>query len=395
MNQENTLLQAIYANPDDDAPRLIYADWLDEKGQADWADFIRVQCALEAPARSVAERLSLQEREAILLRAHETAWLGEVLAATLNREVLTAPRWEGDVPNFGHRFARGWLDRIDLPILNVAVTRELVRRPVAHLLRHLGVDFLAYEEGEYEPGPDVPAGKLHPALYPLIRSGALTNLRSLRIGAWPDEELHHFNSESSVEGLVGLVRLQPRIEEIYLFAQFDSTDRLFALPNLDNLRTIQIYHLHEYAWGTLAKNPALARLEKLLIHPGRQEEWENGYMTPDDLRAVLESPHLWALTHLQLRLLNFGDTACELLVRTGALKRLKWLDLQHGIMTDTGARLLAACPEVKNLEYLNVNDNALTAVGITALRHAGVRGLHAGGQHALDDEHWRYMADIE
>ena len=33
-------------NPDDDAPRLIFADWLDEHGEARRAEFIRVQVEL-------------------------------------------------------------------------------------------------------------------------------------------------------------------------------------------------------------------------------------------------------------------------------------------------------------------------------------------------------------
>jgi uncharacterized protein (TIGR02996 family) len=40
------LLRAVLAEPEDDAPRLIYADWLDEEGEGDRAEFIRVQCAL-------------------------------------------------------------------------------------------------------------------------------------------------------------------------------------------------------------------------------------------------------------------------------------------------------------------------------------------------------------
>ena len=36
-------LEDIVANPDDDTPRLVYADWLDEQGDADSAEFIRVQ----------------------------------------------------------------------------------------------------------------------------------------------------------------------------------------------------------------------------------------------------------------------------------------------------------------------------------------------------------------
>ena len=34
---EEAFLQDIVANPDDDAPRLIYADWLEEHGEAERA----------------------------------------------------------------------------------------------------------------------------------------------------------------------------------------------------------------------------------------------------------------------------------------------------------------------------------------------------------------------
>ncbi len=36
-------LDAIVADIDDNAPRLIYADWLDEQGDSNRAEFIRVQ----------------------------------------------------------------------------------------------------------------------------------------------------------------------------------------------------------------------------------------------------------------------------------------------------------------------------------------------------------------
>lgn len=41
-------LAAVLANPDDDTPRLIYADWLDEQRQGERAEFIRVQVAIAA-----------------------------------------------------------------------------------------------------------------------------------------------------------------------------------------------------------------------------------------------------------------------------------------------------------------------------------------------------------
>ena len=38
------LFRGILDNPEDDVPRLVFADWLEEHGEADRAEFIRVQC---------------------------------------------------------------------------------------------------------------------------------------------------------------------------------------------------------------------------------------------------------------------------------------------------------------------------------------------------------------
>src|SRR5436190_13556603 len=45
MNDEQALLRSICAEPDDDAPRLVYADWLEERGDPR-ADYIRAECLL-------------------------------------------------------------------------------------------------------------------------------------------------------------------------------------------------------------------------------------------------------------------------------------------------------------------------------------------------------------
>lgn len=70
MIEGDALHAAILAAPEDDTPRLVYADWLDETGQADPAEFIRVQVAL---ARR--PTLELQARERALLALHEDEWL--------------------------------------------------------------------------------------------------------------------------------------------------------------------------------------------------------------------------------------------------------------------------------------------------------------------------------
>jgi uncharacterized protein (TIGR02996 family) len=49
---KESLMKAILANPDDDAPRLIFADWLDENGDPERAEFIRLQCRIAERERN-------------------------------------------------------------------------------------------------------------------------------------------------------------------------------------------------------------------------------------------------------------------------------------------------------------------------------------------------------
>jgi uncharacterized protein (TIGR02996 family) len=43
MTHHDAFLQAILESPDDDTPRLVYADYLDEHADPDRSEFIRVQ----------------------------------------------------------------------------------------------------------------------------------------------------------------------------------------------------------------------------------------------------------------------------------------------------------------------------------------------------------------
>src|SRR5262245_26732826 len=74
MNDHHAFQQAILANPDDDAPRLIYADWPEEQGDSDRAEFIRVQCELAQMPRREPRRKPLVTRELDLLFKHYQLW---------------------------------------------------------------------------------------------------------------------------------------------------------------------------------------------------------------------------------------------------------------------------------------------------------------------------------
>ena len=75
MSYRQAILQDILDHPDDDVPRLVYADWLDEHHQPERAEFIRVQVRLAALPEGDDERLELGRRERQLLREHYERWL--------------------------------------------------------------------------------------------------------------------------------------------------------------------------------------------------------------------------------------------------------------------------------------------------------------------------------
>src|SRR6266545_2463288 len=101
---------AIRQAAEDDAPRLVYADWLEYHGEADRAEFIRVQCALEklGPDRRKGrkERVRLEPREKDLLATHGDRWLAPF------RKVLSGSNsWDSQDAWLDRlKFRRGFLD---------------------------------------------------------------------------------------------------------------------------------------------------------------------------------------------------------------------------------------------------------------------------------------------
>jgi len=94
VNDGEALLQAILADPSDDILRLVYADWLDEVGEADRAAFIRVQMELvhakSASLTALEQRLLGPVEDRVWQRRREWA-----LPATLQKQwPLDAGGWE-------------------------------------------------------------------------------------------------------------------------------------------------------------------------------------------------------------------------------------------------------------------------------------------------------------
>ena len=75
MNDETALLRAIAAHPDEDTPRLAYADFVEERGQTDRAAFIRGQIEYARLKDDSPHRREVAFRCRQLLDEHEDEWL--------------------------------------------------------------------------------------------------------------------------------------------------------------------------------------------------------------------------------------------------------------------------------------------------------------------------------
>jgi uncharacterized protein (TIGR02996 family) len=127
MTPDDAFLQAIIASPDEDTPRLVYADWLDESGRPERAEFIRVQCALARMAVFNDRRRQLQRRQGELLGAHGARWLTQEWPQTASVAVNA------------RTFERGWVAELSLRgrELGDAGARELASAPRLALLTAL------------------------------------------------------------------------------------------------------------------------------------------------------------------------------------------------------------------------------------------------------------------
>ncbi len=107
LDDREAFLRGIFADPASDLPRLVFADWLDERGEAAWAELIRVQCELTRLPKNL--RVPGDEAVSELrhqLQNRDTELRGVLLADRMNR-----------MPSDDelHR-NRGFIDRIILAV---------------------------------------------------------------------------------------------------------------------------------------------------------------------------------------------------------------------------------------------------------------------------------------
>ncbi|MBN9118381.1 MAG: TIGR02996 domain-containing protein [Planctomycetes bacterium] len=384
MSDRDALIAAILANPDEDTPRLVFADWLDEHGDAPRAEFIRVQCELarqrEAEAdlpesfgttcsdsgewvmvwrpHDTEERIALLKREAELLRAHANGWMSGLPPFVMNGRTRHALR-----------FRRGFVGRVQAwlgPLTTGA--RELWKRNP--------VESVWLIEG---------AGGARKKL-PACRS--LATLREIQFTE-PRCDASWLEPYAECPHLAG-VRTQ-----IFGYGLLtDAAARLLArAPHLrPEALTFNGHELSADALGALLHAPFVERLRRL--RPWRVPEWG-----PE----VLAGAPLGELRLLDLSSHEGGDAGVMALTRSKHLTKLVTLDLGHSGLTDAALETLAAWPGLASVRALNLGDNKeITARGVSALLgsphlkpiHLGLRWTGTGDEGAEALAKWPGLASL-
>jgi uncharacterized protein (TIGR02996 family) len=376
MVPDEGFLRAILDNPDDDTPRLVYADWLDENGESERAEFIRVQCRLARTGSNDPGRRSLREEKDRLRDQHLAKWLG-----ALAEDPEYPGYWE---------FERSFLTEIALgPRRYLRHADRLARlAPVQHVVLRFA------DDGDEEEADETVFAGL--AACPHLERWVSLDLKDQSLGAerlaalapsphWA--HLRRLDLGGCLLGDVGLAALAtaPRLGSLtdlnlYWNDLTDEGAEILAGPSflrrLERL-DLQTNDLTDAAVAHLAGSPNLRTLRSLSLNSNR--------LTARTVLALAASTHLEALTEL-----NLGCTL-DVMTEAGArslagwpgLARLATLHLQNSGLTDRGVRLLAASPHLAGVKSLDLSMNfGITAAGVRALAAsphlAGLEVLNLG-----------------
>jgi uncharacterized protein (TIGR02996 family) len=132
MSDEAALLNAIAAHPDEDTPRLMYADWLEENGRRVRAEFIRVQVEVahveELPRIELNQYVSLFQRQQDLLDNHRAELLAVLMPTAADVEFRRGFAWEVALSVFHfHQVGQAIATMRPLPRVTVRDSVDVIR----------------------------------------------------------------------------------------------------------------------------------------------------------------------------------------------------------------------------------------------------------------------------
>jgi uncharacterized protein (TIGR02996 family) len=318
-HEEDAFYQSILDSPDDDAPRLVFADWLEDHGQPERAAFVRAQVRLAAIDEDDPARPDLLRDEA--------AYLPTAMAALRARErvgwLAAVPRWATKYLSYD----RGFPGRL------VATARHFVAHGEA-LAAAVPVQHLRL-------------GGLRQAREAVAACPALRRMRSLSVR---DENVttHAVPLLAASPHAAGLTRLEmPRC-----WLRAEAVAALAASPHLAGLRHLDLEGnggIEDEGAAALASSPHLRSLRTLDLGQCRV-----------GVRGVRELAGSQALAGLRQLSLS-SALSVHTLATSHRLAALERLDLSWAVDWPAAARELLRPPGLPALRRLCLGGRRWTA----------------------------------
>jgi uncharacterized protein (TIGR02996 family) len=340
MKDHDAFIRAILADPDDDALRLVYADWLEEHGNPDdaaRAEFIRTQMDLASLADDDPRRPALEDREHELLVKHHPRWLGD---------------WPRYVPHW--RFERGFLAEIETS------TGTLAERGADLFTRHPITRLILQPEDAYEPGPVEEVGG----------AAWLGRLVSLRLEGW-------YMYIGAAEPVLTSPHLTGLTELDASFAEDDEhvPTYLAQCPALARLRMV----------GIPGCSGDLAALVEVLASTAVEDLDASGVFVNDQaLAALLRSRFASRLTRLRTCHGNYGPDGWNAFASPALTGSLRQLDIAESALAGSGLGALLALPGLRNLNNLQLDNETAPTEGLAEAVAGSPFWLNATAFHLHD-----------
>lgn len=258
------LLAAVMANPDDDGPRLVYADWLLERGDVR-GEFIvlQVQAARLAPGP---ERSDLEARAQVLLDKHQREWVRPFMGDQRTMEAFGRKYTSASPTKW--TFERGFVHTATVSAQSFpdVAAGLFAREPVVRVhLTNRGLDDVLRAPGlERLRELDLANFRLRDGSAALFASRRFTSLR----------ELDLTKAGVGVKGAAAMAKARagafPALERLQLAINGLSDAALEHLAKAPILATVRHLDLAQNNFGSrgfvaLCSSPFLTRLETLRI----------------------------------------------------------------------------------------------------------------------------------
>jgi uncharacterized protein (TIGR02996 family) len=372
-NERATLLAAVCNDPENDTPRLAFADWLDAHGQSGWAAVIRKQIAgsklvQEAP-QFVREQCCHLPENTPEVRREATRSLPRDLCCQFERGF---PGWlEINAQKFrahaDQLFRAIPVTTVQLGDLRSADVGWLTASPHLALLRRLALRCYSLDAASLQKLGESPnALGLRSLRLSEGYSGASAVLTLLKTPLFA--QLHEFTFYWGFGGHPGdkfaeaFARLGPipliALRLVCLTAAgVVQLVRARAAGSLTALKLIGI-PVNPEAVRALSTSPQLAGLRSLSARETITQL--------SSMKTLLKAP-VWRLRHLDLSKGKIGPQAVKLLTTSPATAELTALELRDNPVGDGGAKILAESPTSARLRFLDLVDCKIGDAGGRAL----------------------------